>query len=97
MENQLKSALVTAISKINHITASKFPSNHSHESSTGSVIELTGVHRYVDKLDDVITDARNEPSTKNHPLIPLADATSKKLHNQLDEFENVHAPSSHIP
>uniref|UniRef100_A0A914Y8Y5 MICOS complex subunit MIC60 n=1 Tax=Panagrolaimus superbus TaxID=310955 RepID=A0A914Y8Y5_9BILA len=81
LENRLKSALITAISKI---------------SSTGSVVELAGIHRYVDKLDDVITDARNEPSTKNHPLLPLADATSKKLHSQLNELENVHSPSSRL-
>uniref|UniRef100_A0AC34GXP9 MICOS complex subunit MIC60 n=1 Tax=Panagrolaimus sp. ES5 TaxID=591445 RepID=A0AC34GXP9_9BILA len=97
LENKLKSALITAISKISHVTESKFSSTHSHEGSTGSVVELAGIHRYVEKLDDVITDARNEPSTKNHPLIPLADATSKKLHSQLNEFENFHSPSSRLP
>uniref|UniRef100_A0AC35GQ52 Uncharacterized protein n=1 Tax=Panagrolaimus sp. PS1159 TaxID=55785 RepID=A0AC35GQ52_9BILA len=98
LENKIKSALITAISKINHVTTSKFPANHVHESgtTTGSVLELTGIHRYVDKLDDVITDARSEPSTKDHPLLPLADATSKKLHSQLNEYENVHGPSSHF-
>jgi hypothetical protein len=98
LENKLKSALNIAVTKINHVTAPRLHTSgsHFHESSNSgsSVIEITDVHRYVNKLDNVITEGRSEPSTKNHPLLPLADATSKKLHSQLDELENVHAPNS---